>query len=120
VVHGLIANAFTEHPGQVVELMNHVASPENIAALSGTLNKPPARRDVVRQAQLEHARLWYEQASHGALLPPIPELDVIWTPWARALAEAVPGLRPVQEAMDEAMEQIRESLGQQDTLGESN
>ena len=120
VVHGLTANAYTEHPGPVVELMNHVASPENIAALSGALNKPPARRDVVRQAQLEHARSWYEQASHGTLLPSIPELDVVWTPWARALAEAIPGLRPAQEAMAEAVEQIRESLGQQDTLGESN
>jgi arabinogalactan oligomer/maltooligosaccharide transport system substrate-binding protein len=120
VVHGVTASAYTEHPDQVLELMNAIAAPESIASLSGALNKAPVRRDVVRQSQLEHAKTWRDQASRGVLLPPLPELDVVWTPWARALAEAVPGLRPVQEAMDQAAEQIKESLGQQGALGEGS
>lgn len=114
VVHSLSANAQTEHPGQVLELMNAIAAPESIASLSVVLNKAPARRDLVRQSPLEHARAWRDQASQGVLLPPIPELDTIWTPWTRALSEAVPGLRPVQEALDQAVEQIKQSLGAQD------
>jgi maltose-binding protein MalE len=112
VVYGLSANAHTEHPDQVLALMNHVAAPESIAALTGALNKAPARRDVARQSQLEHARDWRDQATAGVLLPPLPELDVVWSPWARALAEAVPGLRPAQEAMDEAVEQIQDTLAE--------
>ena len=110
VVHGLSANAHTEHPDQVLALMNHIAAPESIAALTGALNKAPARRDVVRQSQLEHAGDWRDQATAGVLLPPLPELDVVWSPWTRALAEAVPGLRPAQEAMDQAVEQIQDTL----------
>jgi maltose-binding protein MalE len=110
VVHGLSANAHTEHLNQVLALMNHVAAPESIAALTGALNKAPARRDVVRQAQIEHARDWRDRATAGVLLPPLPELDLVWSPWARALAEAVPGLRPAQEAMDQAVEQIQGTL----------
>jgi len=114
VVHGLTASAAIEHPDQVLDLMNAIASPENTARLTVVLNKAPVRRDVVRQSQLEYAKTWRDQATQGVLLPSIPEADVVWSPWARALAEAVPGLRSVQEALDEAVEQIRESLGQQD------
>jgi maltose-binding protein MalE len=120
VVHVLTASAYTGHPDQVLQLMNAIAAPESIASLSGALNKAPVRRDGVRQSQLEHTKTWRDQASQGVLLPPLPELDVVWTPWARALAEAIPGLRPVQEAMDQAVEQIKESLGQQGTLGEGS
>jgi arabinogalactan oligomer/maltooligosaccharide transport system substrate-binding protein len=120
VVHGLVANVDTEHPGQVLDLMNAIAAPDSVAALTGALNKAPTRRDIVRQSQLENARMWRDQAIDGVLLPPLPEMDVVWTPWARALSEAVPGLRPVQEAMDQAVEQTRASLGQQETLGQTN
>jgi maltose-binding protein MalE len=120
VVHELVANVDAEYPDQVIDLMNAIAAPDNIAALTGALNKAPARRDIVRQSQLQNARMWRDQAIDGVLLPPLPELDVVWTPWARALAEAVPGLRPVQEAMDQAVEQTRVSLGQQDAPGQTN
>jgi arabinogalactan oligomer/maltooligosaccharide transport system substrate-binding protein len=120
VVHGLIANAHTKHPDQVLELMNEIAAPDSIARLTGTLNKAPVRRDIVRQAELEQARTWHDQASQGILLPPIPALDAVWAPWERALAEAIPNLRPVQEAMDQAQEQIKESLGEQDASREGS
>jgi maltose-binding protein MalE len=113
VVYGLTANAHTEHPDQVLALMNYIADPENVASLTSALNKAPVRRDALRQSRLEHVKNWRDRAAQGVLLASIPELDAVWTPWARALAEAVPGLRPVQEAMDLAVEQIREILAEQ-------
>jgi len=117
IVHVLMANASTNHPGQVVELMNHIADRNNVASLTLTLNKAPARRDVLTQSQLEHVRDWRDQASQGVLLPPIPELDVLWTPWSRALSEAIPGLRPAQEAMDQASQEVMSVLGEQPADG---
>jgi maltose-binding protein MalE len=113
VVHGLTANAYTEHPTQVLELMNYIAAPESIVSLTSALDKAPARRDVLRQSKLEHAKNWKDQAARGVLLAPVPDLDVVWTPGARALAESSPGLRPVQESMDQAVEQILEILAEQ-------
>jgi hypothetical protein len=40
-------------------------------------------------------------------------LDLVWSPWARALAETIPGHRPVQEAMDQAVEQMQNVLAEQ-------
>jgi arabinogalactan oligomer/maltooligosaccharide transport system substrate-binding protein len=114
VVHSLVANAQTDHPDQVLDLMAHIADTTSIVALSGALNRPPARRDVLREPQTAHLRNWREQALAGVLLPPLPELDVVWSPWARALAEAIPGLRPAQEALDQAVEQVQTTLGIQE------
>ena len=79
-------------------------------ALQEALGKAPVRRDVLRQPALRENRelaTWYDQAANGVLLPQAPELGYVWAPWARALDEAIPGLTPVQEALDQAVEQIK-------------
>ena len=109
VVHTLAVSADTAHPDQTLDFLNHVASPESVAALMGALDKAPVRRDVLRMPSLRsnrEIRAWHDQAAHGALLPNVPELGYVWAPWARALDEAVPGLKPVPEALDQAVEQI--------------
>jgi maltose-binding protein MalE len=68
------------------------------------------RRDILRHPALSgdrDLRVWYECAVNGVLLPQVPELGYVWAPWARALDEAIPGLKPAQEALDQAVEQIR-------------
>ncbi len=116
-VHVLAASAYSAFPDETIEFMNYLASPEAVVALHGALGKAPARRDVLRQPVLRddrelRARLeaWYDQAANGVLLPQAPELGYVWAPWARALDEAIPGLKPAQEALDQAVEQITDYI----------
>jgi maltose-binding protein MalE len=110
LVHVLAANASTAHLGEATDLMNYLAGPEAIVALQDVLGKAPVRRDILRQQPLREDRelaTWYEQAASGVLLPQAPEMGYVWAPWARALDEAIPGLKPVQDALDQAVEQIQ-------------
>jgi arabinogalactan oligomer/maltooligosaccharide transport system substrate-binding protein len=112
-VYVLGASAGSAHPAEAIDLMNYLAGPEAIIALQNALGKAPVRRDVMRQPALREDReldIWYDQAANGVLLPQAPELGYVWAPWARALDETVPGLRPAQEALDQAVEQIRGHL----------
>jgi arabinogalactan oligomer/maltooligosaccharide transport system substrate-binding protein len=119
VVHGLSANAGTSHSEQAIGLLNHIASPESVVAMHQVLHRPPVRRDVMRMPELRERRdsiRWRDQAAKGVLLPSVPEMGVVWAPWTRALDEAIPGLRPAQDALDDAVELIHTRLGHQSTL----
>jgi arabinogalactan oligomer/maltooligosaccharide transport system substrate-binding protein len=110
VVHSLAISADTAYPDQAIDFLNHVSSPESVAALVDALHKAPVRRDVLRAPALSEnreVRVWHDQAAYGVLLPNVPEFGYVWAPWARALDEAIPGLKPVPEALDQAVEQIR-------------
>ena len=110
LVDVLAANSGTAHPDEATDLMNYLAGRESIVALQDVLGKAPVRRDILRQQPLRENRelaIWYEQAANGVLLPQVPELGYVWAPWARALDEAIPGLKPAQEALDQAVEQIQ-------------
>jgi arabinogalactan oligomer/maltooligosaccharide transport system substrate-binding protein len=115
VVQAVFASANTAHPGEAVDLLNYVAGPESALALYGALGKTPVRRDVLRSPDLRGDRTvqgWEEQVTIGVPLPGIAELDYVWTPWGRALDEAIPGLTPAQEALDRAVEEIKGTLEQ--------
>jgi maltose-binding protein MalE len=93
--------------------MDYLSSPEAVVSLHDTLGGVPVRRDVLREPALRekrNLRVWYDQAANGALLPQAPELGYVWSPWARALDEAIPGLKPAQEALDQAVEQIKQYI----------
>ena len=110
IVYVFAASAGTAHPGEAIGLINHLASPEAVTAMHEVLGKAPVRRDVMRQPAFRgdgELATWYEQAAGGVLLPQAPELGYVWAPWARAMDEALPGLKPAQEALDQAVEQIR-------------
>jgi maltose-binding protein MalE len=110
VVDTLSVSAETQHPQQAIDLLNHVSGPESVVALVDALDKAPVRRDVLRMPPLRENReiqVWHNQAADGVPLPSVPELGYVWAPWARALDEAIPGLKPVSEALDQAVEQIR-------------
>jgi maltose-binding protein MalE len=110
VVHAFAASARSAHPTEATEFLNFLASPEAVVTLYDALGKAPVRRDVLRQPALrqdQELRTWYDQAANGVPLPQEPELGYVWAPWARALDEAVPGLRSAQEALDQAVEQIQ-------------
>jgi maltose-binding protein MalE len=110
LVDVLAASAGSAHPGEVIDFMNDLASPEAIVPMREALGRTPVRRDILRHPALREERdlrVWYDCAANGVLLPQVSELGYVWVPWARALDEAIPGLKPAQEALDQAVEQIR-------------
>jgi maltose-binding protein MalE len=109
-VQVLAASARTAAPTEAADLMLFLSSPKAVIALHNAIGKTPVRRDVLRQPALRedrNLRMWYDLAASGVLLPQEAELGYVWAPWARALDEAIPGLRPAQEALDQAVEQIK-------------
>jgi arabinogalactan oligomer/maltooligosaccharide transport system substrate-binding protein len=110
VVYAVAASANTKYPDQAVELLNHMASAESALAMYDVLLKIPVRRDALFSPELRdnaEIKAWRDQAEIGVPLPNVPALDYVWTPWGRALDAAIPGLVPVQDALDQAVEQIQ-------------
>jgi arabinogalactan oligomer/maltooligosaccharide transport system substrate-binding protein len=110
IVYAVSASALTAHPDEAIDFLNYLASPESVVAMHDVLDKAPVRQDVLRLPALRQDRelkTWRDQAANGVALPNLAELDYVWAPWARALDEAIPGLRPAQDALDQAVEQIR-------------
>ncbi|MBL7202024.1 MAG: extracellular solute-binding protein [Anaerolineae bacterium] len=117
-VQVLYASAYSSQQDETLDLINYLAGPESIPDLYQALGGAPVRRDVMRQSEFRgdwQAKAWQDQAVTGVLLPNIPELDYVWSPWGQALDQAIPGLTPVQETLDSAVEQIRSYLEEDET-----
>jgi len=107
-------SAHARHPDAALELLNHIASPDSMLLMWKAWSKVPVRRDALRLPEIREdylTRHWREQIALGAASPNLPELQVVWGPWAQALLEAIPGYTPPGEALDRAVEQIRDYLG---------
>jgi maltose-binding protein MalE len=113
VVHAMVASAHTSHPEATIDLLNYIASRDSVVAMHAAWGRTPVRQDILRLPEFREdrrARAWRDQAESGVPLPNLPELDYVWTPWGQALNEAIPGLTPVQDALDRAVEQIRGTI----------
>lgn len=102
--------ADTAHLDESIALLNYVASPKSIETLQAALGRIPVRRDIVRSAAFRNnlaLQGWYNQAAGGVPLPGLPEMDSLWYPWGHALDLAIPGLVPVQDALDQAVTEFK-------------
>jgi maltose-binding protein MalE len=109
VVQAVYASSSSAYPDETLALLNHIVGVDSAIAMQQVLLRTPVRRDVLRREPLrgdQEVRAWYDQALMGTLLPSVPELGYVWTPWGQALDRAIPGLMPVQDALDQAAEQI--------------
>jgi arabinogalactan oligomer/maltooligosaccharide transport system substrate-binding protein len=110
IVQVIYVSAHSSHPDEAIDFANDLSSPENVSTLQQILGKAPVRRDILRSPAFKgnsEVKAWYDQAMLGTPLPNIPELSYVWRPWGQALDEAVPGLTPVQDALDRAVEEIK-------------
>ena len=118
LIQALFVNPESAHADETQKLLNHLVSAEAIPQFQSVLGRVPVRRDVLRSAPFRNdreLRVWREQASNGIPLPNVPELGYIWYPWSQALQEAIPGYTPVQDALDTAVEQIKNYIEQDDS-----
>jgi maltose-binding protein MalE len=108
VVQAIYLNAASSHPEEARALLSHIGSESTMVALQQALGTIPVRRDVLRSPALgnsEVLRAWYEHIAAGVPLPNVPELDTLWGLWSQALEVAVPGLTPVDEALQAAVDE---------------
>jgi maltose-binding protein MalE len=109
MVQALYVSAYSAHPEDTVDLMNYVSGQEGIVALQEAVGGAPVRRDLLRVdafRQEHELRVWHNLAVEGVILANVPEIGYVWRPWSQALDEAIPGLRPAQESLDQAAEEI--------------
>jgi maltose-binding protein MalE len=110
IVQAMYASSSSQYPEQAIDLINSIANQENVEALIKVLGKAPVRRDILRSTAFRTNRevqAWYDQAATGTPLPNMPEMDLIWRPWGQSLDEAIPGLTPVQDALDQAVKEFK-------------
>jgi len=103
-------SAYTAHPDETIALVNYIAGPEGVQTLQKALGRVPVRRDILRSATFRNNEIvqgWYTQAIEGVPLPALPEMESLWYPWGYALQVAVPGLVPVQDALDQAVNEFK-------------
>jgi arabinogalactan oligomer/maltooligosaccharide transport system substrate-binding protein len=115
-IQAMYVSAELAYPDEVIDLLNFVSGDQSVTIMQGALGKTPVRQDILRSRPFREdpeIRAWRDQAVGGVLLPNTPELGYVWVPWGRALDEAIPGLTPTQDALDQAVEQIRDYLGQE-------
>jgi maltose-binding protein MalE len=115
-VQAMYVSAELTYPDQVIDLLNFVSGEQSVTTMQGILGKTPVRQDILRSKPFREnpeTRAWRDQAVGGVLLPNTPELGYVWVPWGRALDEAIPGLTPTQDALDQAVEQIKDYLVQE-------
>ncbi|MBN1937759.1 MAG: extracellular solute-binding protein [Anaerolineae bacterium] len=110
VFQAMYVAADTAHADESIALINYVASQRGVEVLQAALGRVPVRRDIIRSAAFranDEVQGWYDQAVGGVLLPSLPEMDSLWYPWGYALEVAVPGLVPVQDALDQAVSEFK-------------
>ena len=113
IVQAMYVSARSSHPDEAIAFLNDLSSPENVSALHKVLGKTPVRRDILRSSPFRgdsEVKAWYDQATVAMPLPNVPELSYVWRPWGQALDEAIPGLTPVQDALDQAVEEIERDI----------
>jgi maltose-binding protein MalE len=112
-VQAIVVSSQTSHPSEAIDLANYIAGPESALTLYQAWGKIPVQQELLRSSQFADttdARVWREQIARSLPMPNTPELGYVWAPWEQALEKAVPGYTPVQDALDQAAEQIKALL----------
>jgi arabinogalactan oligomer/maltooligosaccharide transport system substrate-binding protein len=107
LVQGIYVSATSEHPQETLSFLSYLGE-EGVIPLQQAIGTIPVRRDLLRDPALRATpvlRTWYDLASAGVALPNVSDLDTIWQPWGEALEVAIPGLTPVDQALQDAVAQ---------------
>ena len=110
LVQAFYVSAQSSLPDETIDFVNYLAGPESAVDLQHVLGQIPVRRDILRRTEFkrdQEIQNWYGQIQIGVPMPNILELEYVWYPWGQALDIAIPGLSPVQETLDQAVEQIK-------------
>jgi PGF-pre-PGF domain-containing protein len=111
-----MVNTISEDPTAAVELAEYLSNPQSQLRLHEAGWRVPTRHEVLAQVENRpEVRAVFEQAENGILMPKIPEMDSVWSPWVDALklivhGEVLSGVS-VETALEDAVSAIKEEIG---------
>jgi maltose-binding protein MalE len=100
-----------------MRLAEYLSSPESQLRLHEAGWRIPTRHGVLAQVENKpEVRAVSEQAENGILMPKIPEMDSVWSPWVDALklivrGEVLSGVS-VETALEDAVSAIKGEIGE--------
>ncbi len=112
-VQGFMISAFSKNKMLAKAFLDeYVITKETMLALFEKGARPPVYIPALNTVTDHDAKAFYEIASEGIPMPSIPEMNSVWTAWSNAIELIFNGKLPPQQALDEAVVQIRIAIEQ--------
>jgi maltose/maltodextrin transport system substrate-binding protein len=93
-----------------VKLARFLASDNSLRVLNRAGWRLPARSSVLSELEnIPEIGVVLEQIENGIIMPKIPEMDSVWTPWTNALKMIVLGQDPAS-TLSEAVREIKSAI----------
>lgn len=99
----LLAKAFLDE---------YVITKETMIALYEKGHRPPVYLPALKEVKDDEINAVYQSASEGIPMPSIPEMNSVWSAWSDAIELVLNGKLTAEEAMNEAVGQIRTAIKQ--------
>jgi maltose/maltodextrin transport system substrate-binding protein/arabinogalactan oligomer/maltooligosaccharide transport system substrate-binding protein len=111
-ITGFAINAHTPNPDLAQLFLREVlASEPGMRAIYQSVHRVPAQMAVFEQMDDPVLLGFASAALNGQRVPDIPEMGAVWDPWANAIQQVREGRQDPQAALDEAVAQIRATIG---------
>ena len=112
-VQGFMISAFSRNKMLAKAFLDeYVITKETMLALFEKGARPPVYIPALHEVKDADAKAFYEIASEGVPMPSIPEMNSVWTAWSNAIELVFNGKLSPQQALDEAVAQIRTAIAQ--------
>ena len=113
-VHGFMMSAFSENKMLAQAFIrNFIAREDTMIELYEKGGRPPVYKPAIEVAQEDPQTAGVlESARESMPMPSIPEMNAVWAAWEDALEVVLNQKQDVKPALDNAVEQIKDSLEQ--------
>lgn len=114
-VQGFYVSAFSENQQLAqIFLTEFVATEDVMRAFYETNDRPPAYLSVLEEIEDEDLLAFGQAGINGLTMPAIPEMNAVWTAWGDAMQLIIQQQEEPEDALDNAAEQIRNALTEED------
>ncbi|NLY91683.1 MAG: maltose ABC transporter substrate-binding protein [Firmicutes bacterium] len=112
-VQGFMISAFSRNKMLAKAFLDeYVITEETMLALFEKGARPPVYIPALNAVKDPDAKAFYEIASEGVPMPSIPEMNSVWSAWSNAIELIFNGKLTPEQALDEAVAQIRTAIEQ--------
>ncbi len=112
-VQGFMVSSFSKNKMLAKAFLDeYVVTKETMLALFEKGARPPVYNPALKAVKDADAKAYYEIASEGIPMPSIPEMNSVWSAWSNAIELIFNGKLTPQQALDEAVAQIRIAIDQ--------
>ncbi|HBG17574.1 MAG TPA: maltose ABC transporter substrate-binding protein, partial [Firmicutes bacterium] len=112
-VQGFMVSSFSKNKLLAKAFLDeYVITKETMIALYKKGARPPVYLPALKEVKDSDTKAVYQSASEGIPMPSIPEMNSVWSAWSNAIELILNGKLSSQQAMDEAVGQIRTAIEQ--------